>query len=518
MTRPATPKPSGPAGLAVAAQVGLVYFVCGTMGMSLAVPPAQSTPLFPAAGLAVAAVLRHGTPAVAGVWLGQAVMQIVRHGLLEGRPTPALLACWSMLSFGAALQAVVAVALLSRHDARGPHAAEGGRLFTLLFLCGMIACTVSATIGVGTLAAAGFVDIGAVPRAWWEWYCGDTLGVFIFAPLIVLLLDRPEATAGRDILPVLVRMGVLTLLIMAVFLVVRRLEAAGIAARLRDDLSSAVAFLALVVTGILADRDLAAHAARARETLALVEKERLHRDLVIARDIQQGLLPKQQPRLAGFDIAGWNQPADETGGDYYDFVPLDDGRLAIAIADVTGHGIGAALVVAEVRALFRAEIARAALDDAVEQVHALLAPDLPNSRLVTACFAVVCPQRGGLAFVSTGHGPILFRSEATGAVRLLAPQGLPLGFDPDRRYAPAVELPMAPGDAFLVLTDGFLEWADRRGTAFGLARITAVFQDHGRMPAREIIGKLREAVSTFAAGTPQTDDLTAIVVRRMPRA
>lgn len=517
MTPPAMPKPSAPAGLAVAAQVGLVYLVCGTMGMSLAVPPAQATPLFPAAGLAVAAVLRHGTPAVAGVWIGQAAMQVVRHGLLEGMPTPALLACWGMLSFGAALQAVVAVSLLRRHDSRGSHAAEGGRLFTLLFLCGMIACTVSATIGVGTLAAAGFVDLGAVPRAWWEWYCGDTLGVFIFAPLIVLLLDRSEATAGRDVLPVLVRMGVLTLLIMAVFLVVRRLEAAGIAARLRDDLSSAVAFLALVVTGILADRDLAAHAARARETLALIEKGRLQRDLVIARDIQQGLLPKREPHLQGFDIAGWNQPADETGGDYYDFVPLGDGRLAIAIADVTGHGIGAALVVAEVRALFRAEIGRAPLDEAVAHVHALLAPDLPLGRLVTACFAVVCEKRAGLSFVSTGHGPILFLSGATGAVRFLPPQGLPLGFAPERPYGRAADLPMAVGDAFIVLTDGFVEWADGRGRAFGLERLATVVREHGRLPAREIIGKLREAVSTFAAGTPQTDDLTAIVVKRLPR-
>ncbi|MFM8705019.1 MAG: PP2C family protein-serine/threonine phosphatase, partial [Planctomycetia bacterium] len=92
-----------------------------------------------------------------------------------------------------------------------------------------------------------------------------------------------------------------------------------------------------------------------RQTLLghFAEKQRIQRDLNIARDIQQGLLPKQQPAVAGFDIAGWNRPADETGGDFYDFLPLGEGGLAVIIADVTGHGIGPALVVAEVRALFR---------------------------------------------------------------------------------------------------------------------------------------------------------------------
>ncbi|MFM8890601.1 MAG: PP2C family protein-serine/threonine phosphatase, partial [Planctomycetia bacterium] len=280
------------------------------------------------------------------------------------------------------------------------------------------------------------------------------------------------------------------------------------------DLSWAVALVSLVLTGVLADRDLAAHAARARETEAILEKERIRRDLVIARDIQRGLLPAHETHLEGFDVAGWNQPADETGGDYYDFVPLGGGLLAIGIADVTGHGIGAALVVAEVRALFRAEILRSReLDAAVARLHDLIVDDLPEGRLVTACFAVLSAA-DGLWFLSAGHGPILVRSAATRAVRMLRPQGLPIGFLPEPRYAAPVSLPLEPGDVFMVLTDGFVEWRNPSDEQFGIERIEAVLAAYGHLPAADIIARLREAVLAFAAGTRQADDLTAVVVRR----
>lgn len=606
---------------AVAVGVALVYLVCGIIGMSLAIPPAQASPLFPAAGLAVAAVLRHGAPGVAGVWLGQAMMQIVWHGLGGGTPTPALLACWGILSIGAALQAAVAVGLLRYRDRSTGSDAEGRRLFGLLFLCGMIACTVSASFGVATLTAAGFVGPGDFAKAWWEWYSGDTLGVFIFAPVVVMLLERPEIGWNDDLLRVLPRVGLVTLLILVAFVVVRRWESKGIDTAVRDasltiangiaaraagsvdadavedaaeimarhardylgdkplpaglrlrlrrdrageaaicvfdsrpgpepttgrrleaavpvahgpwtlelsadagfesrgyDLSWGVALLSLFLTGILADRDLAAHAARARETRVVVEKERMERDLVIARDIQRELMPKHDTYLEGFDVSGWNQPADETGGDYYDFVPLGDGLLAVAIADVTGHGIGAALVVAEVRALFRAEILRTRrLEEAVSDLHSLLACDLPDQRFVTACFAIVSADRCSVSYLSAGQGPLLFRS-AAGGVRSLRPQGLPIGFLPEPRYAAAVELSLAPGDVFMVLTDGFVEWTNRDGRQFGLERIEAILVEHGHRPAAEIISRLREAVLAFAGGTPQADDLTAVVVRRPPGA
>jgi phosphoserine phosphatase len=245
-------------------------------------------------------------------------------------------------------------------------------------------------------------------------------------------------------------------------------------------------------------------------------KQRIERDLNIARTIQQGLLPKEQPRVPGYDVAGWNRPADQTGGDYYDFMPLDDGGLAITIADVTGHGIGPALVVSETRALYRAVVRHAAdLATAADQVQALLAQDLPEGRFVTAFFGVLDPQRGAVRFVSAGQGPILAYSAATGGFADLPTQGLPLGIVPELPYDPAVEHPLAPGDVLVLLTDGFYEWTNPADEQFGTARVSDLVHRHRTLPATEMIALLYQAVVEFAAGTPQGDDLTAVIVRRL---
>lgn len=246
------------------------------------------------------------------------------------------------------------------------------------------------------------------------------------------------------------------------------------------------------------------------------EKQRIQRDLNIARDIQQGLLPKQRPTVAGFDIAGWNRPADETGGDFYDFLPLADGGLAITIADVTGHGIGPALVVAEVRALFRALVMRSAdLGQTIDSVHQLLCQDLPEGKFVTALFGILSPAEHALRYVSTGQGPLLVYSAATGTVAELETQGLPLGILPEAPYDPPATVPFAPGDLLVLLTDGFFEWSRADGEQFGMERVRDLICRHHERPAEELIGVLTRAVVEFSAGTPQGDDLTAVIVKRL---
>ncbi len=246
-------------------------------------------------------------------------------------------------------------------------------------------------------------------------------------------------------------------------------------------------------------------------------KQRIERDLNIARTIQQGLLPKEQPRVPGFDVAGWNRPADLTGGDYYDFMSLDDGGLAITIADVTGHGIGPALVVSETRALYRAVVRQAHdLAAAADQVQALLAQDLPEGRFVTAFFGVLDPARSAVRYVSAGQGPILAYSAATGEFVDLPTQGLPLGIVPELPYEPTVEQPLAPGDMLVLLTDGFFEWSNPAGEQFGTRRVHDVVHAHRAAPAEQLIALLYDAVVEFAAGSPQADDLTAVIVKRLP--
>jgi phosphoserine phosphatase len=245
------------------------------------------------------------------------------------------------------------------------------------------------------------------------------------------------------------------------------------------------------------------------------EKQRIERDLGIARSIQQGLLPRENPSVPGFDIAGWNRPADETGGDFFDFLPLEGGRLAVAIADATGHGIGPALVSVEARALLRAVAGGAAgLEASVNAVHRLLCLDLPENRFVTAFCGVLDPTSAVLDYLSAGQGPILLYEAATAAVRELPVQGLPLAFYPEASYEGVVGVALAPGDAVVLVTDGFYEWADAHGEAFGDERVRDIVRRLHDRPAAEIIAAIYRAVVDFAGGTRQADDLTAVIVRR----
>ena len=246
------------------------------------------------------------------------------------------------------------------------------------------------------------------------------------------------------------------------------------------------------------------------------EKQRIERDLSIARDIQQRLLPKDPPALAGFDVAGWNRPADQTGGDYFDFIPLADGGLAFTIADATGHGIGPALVVSETRALFRALVAPAApLVPLVMRVNDLLCADLPEGRFVTTLFGMIEPQGDAVRFVSAGQGPILAFRAATAAVEELDSHGLPLGLMPEMGYEPETTLPLAAGDMLVLLTDGFYEWQRADGSQMEMARFHDLLRRHRDAPAAELIQTIRATVEDFAGGTPQSDDLTAVIVKRL---
>ena len=245
------------------------------------------------------------------------------------------------------------------------------------------------------------------------------------------------------------------------------------------------------------------------------EKQRIQRDLNIARTIQQGLLPRSNPVLAGFDVAGWNRPADETGGDFFDFLPLEDGRLALAIADATGHGIGPALVMAEARALFRALVGGSAgLEKAVNDMHRLLCLDLPDNRFVTAFCGILDPRAAEIEFLSAGQGPILLYEASTGTVRDLPAQGLPLAFFPEAAYEGVTRIPMAEGDVLVLLTDGFYEWARADGEAFGEERVGELIRRLHATPAAEMIDAFYGAVLDFTAGTRQGDDLTAVIVKK----
>jgi hypothetical protein len=272
----------------------------------------------------------------------------------------------------------------------------------------------------------------------------------------------------------------------------------------------------LLLAGWIASR--VAYQIRGHVALALREArqvERMERDLEVARAIQQGLLPVEAPSLEGYQIAGWNDPADETGGDYFDWITLPDGRVVITLADVTGHGIGPALVTAACRAYGRANLPVGAdLSAAMGRINGLLMDDLPRGKLVQLVAAVVAPA-GDVHMLSAGHGPLLVFRAATREFERHNAHGVPLGVAASIGYGPGQQVDLATGDMLVLITDGFYEWEDRNEEQYGLDRLEGAIRDHADRPPQEIIGAMHAGVLGYTAGTPQPDDLTAVIVKRI---
>ena len=243
--------------------------------------------------------------------------------------------------------------------------------------------------------------------------------------------------------------------------------------------------------------------------------ERIELDLGVARDIQQGLLPRKPPIVDGFDIAGWNLSADATGGDYYDWQELPDGKLVVSLGDVTGHGVGPALVAAECRAYARASFSHSTnLHDTVSHLNRLLLEDLPAERSVAYVAVILDRTINRFDISSAGHGPVLLYKAAVDQFEEIDAQGVPLGLFSDLPYDESPQYEMAPGDMLVLITDGFFEWANTEGEEFGISRVKQSLRSSRGFPASEMIARLYADLLQFAGGTPQIDDLTAVIVRR----
>jgi serine phosphatase RsbU (regulator of sigma subunit) len=238
-------------------------------------------------------------------------------------------------------------------------------------------------------------------------------------------------------------------------------------------------------------------------------------DLDIARSIQQALLPRARPNIRGFEIGGWNHPADETGGDFFDWRPLADGRLAVILADITGHGIGPALLASVCRAYSRASFGvGGSLTSTLQQINTSFGEDLTTGRFATYVAAICAPEQDRVEVLSAGHAPLFFYSAATQEFTKYDAQALPLGIVPELNSESPLVLDLRAGDLLLLITDGFFEWENAAQEQFGYDRLVAQVRKHGHLPPEEIIAELYHAVLAFANGTKQNDDLTAVVIKR----
>ena len=272
-----------------------------------------------------------------------------------------------------------------------------------------------------------------------------------------------------------------------------------------------------ILAAIVAGRIRVHVAAALREAELKSQLDQVNHDLDIARSIQQDLLPSQSPSLENFDIAGWNEPANQTGGDYFDWQTLPDGRLAISLGDATGHGIGPALVSALCRAYARASlVVDNEHDKVLDRLNRLLADDLSANRFVTFALVFLDPAKFEVEVLSAGHGPILWYKHASNTLENLEAQGIPLGMIAGITYEKATVRQLEPNDMIVLVTDGFYEWENPSGEEFGLQRLESVILKSHDCGAEEIIARLRNAVDEFCKGTEQKDDLTAVILKRKP--
>jgi len=234
----------------------------------------------------------------------------------------------------------------------------------------------------------------------------------------------------------------------------------------------------------------------------------------LAREIQQGLLPKTPPTLAGFAIAGATHPTQETGGDYYDFIPMADGHWGIAVGDASGHGIGAALLISETRAYLRAlALTHTDPGTVLRLLNNRLADDISTDHFVTLLFARLCPSTRSLVYSNAGHWPG-YVLDAQGMVKLvLNSTSLPLGLDPAGDFSNGPALTLDRGDLVFLLSDGIVEAPSGDGSLFGIARALEVVRAHRHHSPDELIAALLHQVRGWSESAQQVDDITAMIIK-----
>ncbi len=248
---------------------------------------------------------------------------------------------------------------------------------------------------------------------------------------------------------------------------------------------------------------------------ARLEKRRFEEELQVASEIQLSLHPTRPPQLAGWDIAGLSFPCREIGGDYYDFIPRGNGRLLLAVGDVAGKGMGAALMMSSVHAALRAQAQTArTLADIVAAVNDYLVENSPENKFLTLFCAELDPAKGHLHYTSAGHDPALL-VRADGTSTELSAQGIPLGILPNT--SPAIhQVSLFPGDVLVIYTDGLTESLNEQGEILGLERLAQTILKHRGLSASRLRDRVEEAVSRFVGRAPAADDLTLVLLRRLP--
>jgi serine phosphatase RsbU (regulator of sigma subunit) len=254
-----------------------------------------------------------------------------------------------------------------------------------------------------------------------------------------------------------------------------------------------------------------------RLLIEAAEKELLRRELEMARSIQEGLLPKASPRIEGYEVQGINIPCLDIGGDYFDYIPLPDGRWLIAIGDVVGHGVSAALLMANLHACLRGHTQYARdLPETISRVSEAIWESTDPTHYITLFCGILDPATGAFTFVNAGHPhPIQISSDTIGGGKpvMLMEGGIPLGMMPGANYSSGTI--MIPKDSLLFLfTDGVTEAQDDKEEMVGEEKLIQILREVGKSSAKQIVDRIRAAVLEHIRNVSQDDDITMVALRR----
>jgi len=258
------------------------------------------------------------------------------------------------------------------------------------------------------------------------------------------------------------------------------------------------------------------------------ERLKIERDLAVARKIQMDILPKTLPTCPGYSLAACSFPAEATGGDIYDVVAValeedkkeqkngDLTPLVLLLADATGHGVGPAISVTQVRAMLRIGVRlRAGLDEVFSQINRQLCQDLDSERFVTAFLGLLDPSAHRVNYQSAGQGPLIHFHARDKSMQWLDSSMVPLGLFEDAEDDGVQSMEIAEGDLVVLLTDGFFEYHNAANEQFGCDRVAEIILKHHNRSARDVLNEMLSAVRDFAGQAPQMDDMTALIIKRL---
>lgn len=252
---------------------------------------------------------------------------------------------------------------------------------------------------------------------------------------------------------------------------------------------------------------------------SILEQEKMQKEIEVAKQIQQSLLPRRRPEISGYDICPLYQAAAEVGGDYYDFVQVDDDTIGVVVADVSGKGVPGSLVMTMIRTALRMEArGNRNASDVMSKMNAFVTDDMKKGMFVTMFYVILDSKNRVISYASAGHNPMILYRHETRETFFLNPRGFPVGISlPDetlfRRSISLEKVRLKKDDMLVIYTDGVTEAMNDKRVQYGEDRLVEMVKTYGQLSPDEFISRLDADIKGFTAGYPQSDDITVVAIK-----